>query len=431
MQDKYSLAKCEHYGRRLAARLSQQLFEAQPHPYPAARLDGPALLALTPVRQVNLLVLRQLLSCWQQQALALRSPYFDFEAAPVRAALSQLLNVLSRHISFDRAALEPLLAQAVTDTLQLAADPAAALQHLLPEAPPAEALPKTPAATPAKTAAAALLTAADLRAQLRYLDQAKPFFELFFDGLPAGPLDRAFVTQRFELHLNAHRAQLPTVGAVVASLRPLLPLTEADLWDDGPVRPAVGAARGLSQGVPVLPSPSAPGAAASAGALAGNVAGGAVSPLSTSVADRAVVSSETAPATLPETVLAPAPATRPLHEKLREGQPAAAGSLAAEPRETVALAPSSATLLAERAAPPVSTLREAISINQRFSFINELFNGENMEYHAFVQQLDQQPSAAEALALVRQQQAAHPEWARKEEHVAKLLKLLERRFAAA
>ena len=52
MNDKYSLAKCAHYGRRLAARLCDQHFGAQP----AATLDGPAVLKFTPVRQLNLLV---------------------------------------------------------------------------------------------------------------------------------------------------------------------------------------------------------------------------------------------------------------------------------------------------------------------------------------------------------------------------------------
>ena len=64
MQDKYSLAKCEQYGRRLASRLCQQYFGPQPD----ATLDGPALLKFTPVRQLNLLVLRQLLDRWQQEA---------------------------------------------------------------------------------------------------------------------------------------------------------------------------------------------------------------------------------------------------------------------------------------------------------------------------------------------------------------------------
>ena len=57
MNDKYSLAKCAQYGRRLAARLCVQHFGS----HPTATLDGPALLKFTPVRQLNLLVMRQLL----------------------------------------------------------------------------------------------------------------------------------------------------------------------------------------------------------------------------------------------------------------------------------------------------------------------------------------------------------------------------------
>ena len=90
MNDKYSLAKCAHYGRRLAARLCDQHFGTQP----TATLDGPAILSFTPVRQLNLLVIHQLLDQWQAETARLRSAYFDFEAAPVQAALAQFMNVL-------------------------------------------------------------------------------------------------------------------------------------------------------------------------------------------------------------------------------------------------------------------------------------------------------------------------------------------------
>ena len=108
MNDKYSLAKCAHYGRRLAARLCDQHFGVPD----AAALDGPAVRNFTPVRQVNLLVIRQLLSRWQAEAARMRSPYFDYEAAPVQAALAQFQNVLSRHIHLDRAAPAPTLTTA-------------------------------------------------------------------------------------------------------------------------------------------------------------------------------------------------------------------------------------------------------------------------------------------------------------------------------
>ena len=85
--------------------------------------------------------------------------------------------------------------------------------------------------------------------------------------------------------------------------------------------------------------------------------------------------------------------------------------------------------LAERAGTKVETLREAISINQRFSFINELFGGENMEYHAAIQHLDSLPTAEQARAHVTGALLQRYDWGRKEEHVNKLLKLIERKFA--
>ncbi|QKG57291.1 hypothetical protein GKZ68_12075 [Hymenobacter sp. BRD128] len=396
MQDKYSLAKCEHYGRRLASRLSQQFFGPQPE----ATLDGPALLKFTPIRQVNLLVLRQLLGRWQQEANALRSPYFDFEAAPVRAALGQFMNVLSRHIRLDRAALEPLLAQAVADTLALAASPAAAFERLL--LPPAEADEAVPLAT--------------LRDYLRYFDQAKPFFESFVASLPSGdaPFSREFLRQRFELYLATHTKELPAPGQLVATFSTLLPLTEADLREDGPATPAAPASP-----APAPAAPSAPGPAAIAAPLK------PVAPAeSTPKPEAAAPAAPPAPAPV-EAAPASPQAEAPLYAKLKATQPSTP-HLA----DTLRGAAGGPTPLAERGAPRVTSLREAISINQRFSFINELFNGENMEYHAAIQHLDTLPTADDATAYVQQELAARHDWSQKQEHVGKLLKLIERKFAA-
>jgi hypothetical protein len=92
-------------------------------------------------------------------------------------------------------------------------------------------------------------------------------------------------------------------------------------------------------------------------------------------------------------------------------------------------APDSPAPLVARSAPKVETLREAISINQRFSFINELFNGENMEYHAAVQHLDSLPNIEQARAYITDTLAPRYDWGRKEEHMNKLLKLIERKFS--
>lgn len=412
MQDKYSLAKCEQYGRRLASRLCQQYFGPQPD----ATLDGPALLQFTPVRQLNLLVLRQLLGRWQQEAQQLRSPYFNFEAEPVRTALTQFMNVLSRHIRLDRAALEPLLAQAATDTLLLAADPALAFERLVLPYAGADAEEPVPVA--------------QLRDGLRYIDQDKEFYQAFIDSLPKGnaPLSRDFLTQRFALYQAKNSKGNDAMPRLVTAFSALLPLSEADLRDDEPAAPAV-------------PSPP-PTPAAPASAPPVPVASASVPPVPTSSAPKPTATDKSAvaePAPAAPTPVASAltptpepeapaqPSSLPLYEKLKAAQDATP-HVAEVLRHAVQGGP---TPLAERSAPKVGSLREAISINQRFSFINELFNGENTEYHAAIQHLDELPTAEAATAYVRQELASQYDWSRKEEHVGRLLKLIERKFATA
>ena len=390
MNDKYSLAKCAQYGRRLAARLCDQHFGTQPD----ATLDGPATLKFTPIRQLNLLVMRQLLGQWQAESARLRSAYFNFEAEPVQTALTQFMNVLSRHICLGRAAFELLLAQAAADTLGLVADPLGSFQHLL----------LSSIETP---------TLAGLRDTLRYIDIDKAFYLGFFESLSANnSLSRDFLTHRFELYHAANYRAHQSMQRLVEEFSALLPLTTADLLEDGPVS-------SLNTS-PAGPAPAPAGPAASMPAVA--------TPLFLAA---------TTPAAAAAPLVPPAPATistsarpldtelvsMPLHEKLKAGQPAAP-ALADTLRSTAA-----PVSLAERAGSKVETLREAISINQRFSFINELFNGENMDYHATIQHLDSLSTAEQALAYVSGDLSQHYDWSRKEEHVNKLLKLIERKFA--
>ena len=395
MNDKYSLAKCAQYGRRLAARLCDQHFGAPP----TATLDGPAILKFTPVRQVNLLVVRQLLSQWQGEAARLRSPYFDFEAAPVQAALAQFMNVLSRHIRLERAAFEPLLAAAAADTLGIVADPVGTFQRLL--------LGDT-----------AQPTLDGLRENLRYFDVDKDFFRGFVDSLPASnDLSRDFLQHRFELYHAANYKAHQPLQRLVSELSSLLPLTTADLLEDGPVSPSAAPAAILAA-APALPKPAP--SAPPAPIVPVPAAPAAPAPVAASPAPAPVVAAPAAAS--PSLHSLPDSAPVPLHEKLKAGQPAA--PLLADALRA-ASAPAS---LAERG-PKVETLREAISINQRFSFINELFGGENMDYHAAIQQLDAQPTAEQARAYIANDLAPRYDWGRKEEHVNKLLKLIERKFA--
>ncbi|SNR85186.1 hypothetical protein [Hymenobacter mucosus] len=401
MKTKYSHAKREQYGRLLAALLCDQHFGARP----TATLDGPAVLRFTPVRQVNLFVVQQLLVQWMGEMGNLRSPYFDFEDTEVRQALTQFMNVLSRRIKLSRPVFEPLLAQAICDTLHGACDPSETFARKL--------VGDQTSATPEK-----------LLESLRYLDANKELFEGFLSSLPAGQAqDHDYLLSRFRLYLEAHADQVQPTTEVVQQLSVLLPLAETDLYEEAP-QPAPAATTPPSPAPatePPAPKPvEAPAIPTPAAAPPTPVAQPAPAPTPPPTA----IPAPAAPTPDSRRALAEtAPAGVPLYEKLKaeqSGAPSLSETLRTE-------RPAAATLASK--APKVESLREAISINQRFSFINELFNGENMEYHAMIQHLDTLPNADIAKRYVTEELASRYNWARKDEHVQKLLKLIDRKFA--
>ncbi|OWP62135.1 hypothetical protein CDA63_15915 [Hymenobacter amundsenii] len=391
MNTKYSHAQREQYGRLLAALLCDQHFGARP----TATLDGPAVLRFTPIRQVNLFVVQALLGKWTAEMAQLRSAYFDFEDADVRQALTQFMNVLSRRIKLSRPTYEPLLAQAITDTLAGALDPTATLTGKLL----GEATVRTPA---------------QLREGLRYLDTNKALFESFVDALPADQEQtRDYLLSRFRQHQEA--ATVEPVAALVGQFDELLALSEDDLRESGPA--AAAAAPALAQ------APTPPPAPQPAPAPPAEAPQPVAQPTPTAPAEAPHPAPVTVAKQAPEPAAATAPAASvPLYAKLKAEH-------AGTPSLSETLRPDRAATLGDKA-PQVESLREAISINQRFSFINELFAGENMQYHAAIQHLDALPDADTAKRYVTENLAAEQQWVRKDEHVSKLLKLIDRKFSA-
>ncbi|HSI77638.1 MAG TPA: hypothetical protein VK957_17195 [Lunatimonas sp.] len=95
-------------------------------------LVGEDIMQLTPSKQVNLMIIKSLFMAWQTELEALKSnPYFDYSDPEVEAVLQEFMNVLSRAIRIERSDFEPLLRQAVEDSITLAADPVEFLENEL------------------------------------------------------------------------------------------------------------------------------------------------------------------------------------------------------------------------------------------------------------------------------------------------------------
>jgi hypothetical protein len=86
-------------------------------------IDGPALLKVTNIEQVDYFILKNLFRSWQKEWYKLRSPYFDYNNAEVQTALKQFMNTLSNHIKVGKQDFRPLLINAVQNALILAYSP--------------------------------------------------------------------------------------------------------------------------------------------------------------------------------------------------------------------------------------------------------------------------------------------------------------------
>jgi hypothetical protein len=133
----------------------------------------------------------------------------------------------------------------------------------------------------------------------------------------------------------------------------------------------------------------------------------------------------------PEVTAPPAPKKEPVILENKQNENKLNEKFRVEiPRLNERLAKPTGTNLAEtQMSRKIESLKESISINQRFGFINELFNGENMEYHNAIKTLDEFKDAESAKNYVIQDLSVKHNWSKKEEHVNKLLRLIERKFA--
>lgn len=117
MDEKISLKAVEDYSETYSKQILDTFFKDK------QKATGKDLLTLSAIQQVNHFILLELFEAWREENEKIKSPYFDYEAQPVKEALENLMSNLSNHISVDRAHLAPLLSKAVRQTMLLILDP--------------------------------------------------------------------------------------------------------------------------------------------------------------------------------------------------------------------------------------------------------------------------------------------------------------------
>ena len=117
MDEKISLKAVEDYCDDFASKVTASFFASK------EKITGVEILQVCEIQQVNLFVIRELMHAWKLESQKLRSPYFDYAAAPVSESLARFQNLLSNYISISRENFQPLLKKAVVQALSLILGP--------------------------------------------------------------------------------------------------------------------------------------------------------------------------------------------------------------------------------------------------------------------------------------------------------------------
>ncbi|PRY10631.1 hypothetical protein CLV24_11350 [Pontibacter ummariensis] len=368
MEDKYNQLHLERYSKQLANLLCDRHFATHD------TLNGPQLLGFTPIKQVNLFVIKELLLKWHHEMANLRSPYFDYEHEEVKEALVNFMNVLSRKILMKRNAFEPLLQKAIYDTFLVVLAPVTTFEEKFLRIQEEITLPK-------------------LQENLKYIDIDKALFAGFVETLSPNNRDREYILSRFTLYVKANPDSRTPLSKLVEKFNSLLPVTEEEIKGTTPAAPA-----------PVPVPKATPAAPARETEI--------VAPIHNTQRE------------------ASAPTARPMYRKAEEDEDAEDAPVNVRPTLNDNFRKASSASLAEsHTNRKIESLKNSISINQRFSFINELFNGDNMAYYQAIKTLDDYPAPEVAKRYVTQDLASKYDWSKKQDHVSKLLRLIERKFA--
>ena len=117
MDSNISYTEIKNYSINFASNVLDKYYQKK------EAISGEDLLLLTPVQQVNLFVVLELLTIWKREAEQLKSPYFNYKNENVRDALNKFMNVLSKNIEVKREDLEPLVVTATEKAILLIFSP--------------------------------------------------------------------------------------------------------------------------------------------------------------------------------------------------------------------------------------------------------------------------------------------------------------------
>lgn len=419
MSNKFNANALTEYSKSYARRVAADAFHQR------SVVSGEQILTLTPINQINLFVISSLSDKWRVDAGKFRSPYFDYTNPEVQEALQNFMNVVSQHIAVRREHLEPLLAEATRRAIILVFDPRAYFDDILRDQPEFT------------------LTADVLKQVTRYTKinqfipmhiaqrmSGKPFI---YVNQALNYLDEVLTQRTHELeHYDDFVAKLSEklpmdVAALLRSHVPdVIPSPPSRSFFDAAMDPVTPPAPLVpADAVPndVLPATPPQLDPLPAGIPADEAGGGGPMFLRGSESGPEPVAPVAQPSQLQTGSIS--------QPSITETTPATAESgnvptLNDTLREASSAEPVSVAQSFSRR--PIESVGRSISLNQKFRFINQLFNGNSSAYNQAVAEIDTLDNYGQALDLISYRYASQYLWDMSSDEVSELVEILKRRF---
>ncbi|MCX6214502.1 hypothetical protein [Spirosoma sp.] len=422
MSNKFNANALSEYSKSYARRIASDFYQQH------STMNGPQILSLTPVSQINLFVISSLSDKWQADAAKFRSPYFDFTNEEVQEALSNFMNVVSQYISVRREHLEPLLADATRRTIVMIFDPRAYFDDMLRSQPEftltADALKQIIRYTKINQFIPAHILQRMNGKSFIYANQALTYLDEVLT-------QRGHELEKYDKFVELFSEKLPMdvsslLRSHVPDTIPAAPLRSFfDTATDTSVPPApLVAQEPAATGDDPKPAiPSQPYQEPMVSHVEESSSGGAMF-LGDTAGPEPV-----APSAQPSQLSADSPdVQRPATDTTQpagstDGQTTLNDTL----REATSSEPTTVAETFHRA--PIESIARSISLNQKFRFINQLFNGNASAYNQAVEEIDTLNNYGQALDLISYRYASQYMWDMSSDEVSELVEILKRRFA--
>ena len=201
--DKINQDFLTQYSSVFTEKLLKEAYDNKTH------LSGKDILNLSSIKQLNLFVIKSFFTEWQEEVKKLESRLFDYKNREVRKSMIDFMNVLSQHISIQQSDLRPYVEKALFQSILLASDTFSYLTEDL------------------SAQKASRVTTKFIKGQLKYLVLHKDLLLDFFTSVEGESVREALL--KAELYFDDEDTSL-TLDQLIEDLSKYLVVDRTDLF---------------------------------------------------------------------------------------------------------------------------------------------------------------------------------------------------------